>query len=69
MKSRTLCAQRKMAQRHSLESDYGFHAPSPRPSGDGWMSLPTEGGVAIERGADLNVNLSALGPGDAPFLG
>ena len=67
MKSRSLCSQRKMAQRHTLE--HSSYTPASRISGADWMYLDGEGCVAIDRGADRDVSMFALGPGDAPSFG
>ena len=67
MKSRSLCAQRKMAQRLPLEHSRGLHSPGPRLLGDDWESLLAVGCVATGHGADRDVDMFALGPGDAAF--
>ena len=67
MKSRSLCAQRKMAQRLPLEHSHGIHTPASRISGEDWMFLNSEGCMAVD--ADRDVTMLALGPGDAPSFG
>ena len=69
MKSRSLCAQRKMAQRLPLEHSHGIHTPASRISGEDWMFLNSEGCMAVDHGADRDVTMLALGPGDAPSFG
>ena len=49
MKSRSLCAQRKKAQRLPLGHCLGTHTPGPRTSGENWMFFEADGCVAGDR--------------------
>ena len=68
MKSRSLCAQRKKAQRLPLGHCLGTHTPGPRTSGENWMFFEADGCVAGDRSADRDANMFALGPEDIPPL-
>ena len=69
MKSRSLCAQRKTAQRQSLEHSLGIQGLGSGISASDWMFLRPQGCVSAEHGVDSEADLLALGPGDAPSFG
>ena len=54
-----------MAQRLPLEHSPGIHTASRMPAED-WTSLSPEGCVVTGTGANRDVGMLALGPGDAP---
>lgn len=67
MKSRSLCGQRKKAQRLALEPHRGILSAGSRLSADDWTFVAAD--VRAAHGSDPEADLFALGPGDAPSFG